>query len=230
MLKTMQLTMLGAAALMTLGVGCGGNEKQPARSAQQQRQTPAFEAEVPADQGQLGPYGQGQAGQWGQGPTGQTEAGRGTAGQWAQGQTGQEHGDMGMLSEQEMCSSLVQHSNLRVEDIEGGVAIIATPKSGVDLSTLRGDALHIAYTMSPPAGEQRAARPTSAAERCPLFDLGQMAGRSGVIEQGNEIRILMLAQDTAGVPTLRNQTRDFVRRWGQEGIQSGQNGQQNQDR
>jgi hypothetical protein len=236
--KTMQLTMLGAAALMTLGVGCGRGEK-PAQSAQR-RSTPAFESAVPADQGQTDLYGrgQGQTGQTGQtdqmGQMGQDQSGQGQ-GQTGQGQTGQ--GQMGqdqgahagmaaMMSEQEMCSSLVQHANLRVEDIEGGVAIIATPKSGVDLSTLRGDALHIAYTMSPPAGEQRSARPTSAAERCPLFDLGQTAGRSGVIEQGNEIRILLLAQDTTGVPTLRSQTRGFVRQWGQEGVQSGQGGQQ----
>ncbi|TKC99354.1 hypothetical protein [Polyangium fumosum] len=214
MTKTMQLTMLGAAALMTLGVGCGRGEK-PAQSAQQ-RPTPAFEAAAPAEQGQPSPYyGQGQAGQYGQGQ----------AGQWGQGQAGQGQGGqagMGMMSEQEMCSSLVQHSNLRVEDIEGGVAIIASPKAGVDLSTLRGDAIHIAYTMSPPSGEQHAARPTSAAERCALFDLGQMAGRSGLIEQGNEIRILLLAQDASGVPNLRNQTRAFVRQWGQEGVQSGQ--------
>ncbi|MDI3291801.1 hypothetical protein [Polyangium sp. 15x6] len=225
MTKTMQLTMLGAAALMTLGVGCGRGEK-PAQSAQQ-RSTPAFESALPADQGQAGPYGQGQAGQWGQGQAGQGQAGQGQAqgqaGQWGQDQGA--HAGMGMMSEQAMCSSFVQHSNLRVEDIEGGVAIIATPKSGVDLSTLRGDALHIAYTMSPPAGEQRAARPTSASERCALFDLGQTAGRSGVIEQGNEIRILLLAQDTSGVPTLRNQARGFVRQWGQEGVQSGEGGQ-----
>jgi len=230
MLKTMQLTMLGAAALMTLGVvGCGRGDR-PAQSAQQ-RSTPAFESEVPADPGQPGAYGQGQMGQWGQGQTGETGAAPGQAGQYGQGQTGQQgqmgqDTGMGMLNEQEMCSSLMGHSNLRVEDIEGGVAIIATPKAGVDLSTLRGDALHIAYTMSPPAGEQRSARPTSAAERCPLFDLGQMAGRSGVIEQGNEIRILLLAQDTTGVPTLRSQTRSFVRQWGPEGAQGGQNGQQ----
>ncbi|MDI1484789.1 hypothetical protein [Polyangium sp. y55x31] len=219
MTKTMQLTMLGAAALMTLGVGCSRHEK-PAQSAQH-RATPAFESAVPAEQGQMGQYGHGQAGQWGQG-----QAGQGQAGQWGQGQAGQ----AGMLSEQEMCSSLVQHSNLRVEDIEGGVAIIATPKSGVDLSTLRGDALHIAYTMSPPAGEQRAARPTSASERCALFDLGQTAGRSGIVEQGNEIRILLLAQDTSGVPTLRSQTRNFVRQWGQQGVQSGQQPGQDQNR
>ncbi|MDC3952914.1 hypothetical protein [Polyangium jinanense] len=226
MTKTMQLTMLGAAALMTLGVGCGRGEK-PAQSAQQ-RPTPAFEAAVPAEQGQAGQYGQGQAGQWGQGQAGQGQgqAGQGQAGQGqAQGQAGQWGQGMGMMSEQEMCSSFVQHSNLRVEDIEGGVAIIATPKSGVDLSTLRGDALHIAYTMSPPAGEQRAARPTSASERCALFDLGQTAGRSGVMEQANEIRIILLAQDTTGVPALRNQARGFVRQWGQEGVQSGQGGQ-----
>jgi len=234
MMKTMQLTMLGAAALMTLGVGCGRSDR-PAQSAQQRRATPAFESEIPAEQRQPGAPGQGQTGQWGQGQTGETTAPQGQAGQWGQGQTGQgpmgpgqgAHEGMGMLNEQEMCSSLIQHANLRVEDIEGGVAIIATPKSGVDLSTLRGDALHIAYTMSPPAGDQRAARPTSAAERCTLFDLGQMAGRSGVIEQGNEIRILLLAQDTTGVPTLRSQTRSFVRQWGQEGVQGGQSGQQN---
>lgn len=223
MTKTMQLTMLGAAALMTLGVGCSRHEK-PAQSARH-RATPAFESAVPAEQGQTGQYGQGQAGQ---GQAGQWGQGQGQAGQWGQGQAGQ--GQAGMMSEQQMCSSLVQHSNLRVEDIEGGVAIIATPKSGVDLSTLRGDALHIAYTMSPPAGEQRAARPTSASERCALFDLGQTAGRSGVVEQGNEIRILLLAQDTSGVPALRSQTRNFVRQWGQEGVQSGQGGQKEQNR
>ncbi|MDI1451945.1 hypothetical protein [Polyangium sp. 6x1] len=244
MTKTMQLTMLGAAALMTFGVGCGRGEK-PAQSAQH-RATPAFEAAVPAGQGQTGAYGQGQTGQWGQGHA-QGQAGQGQAGQWGQGQAqgqgqagqwgqGQGQGQAGqggmaIMSEQEMCSSFVQHSNLRVEDAEGGVVIIATPKSGVDLSTLRGDALHIAYTMSPPAGEQRAARPTSAAERCALFDLGQTAGRSGVVEQGNEIRIILLAQDTTGVPTLRSQARNFVRQWGQEGVQGGQKSpDQNQDR
>ncbi len=204
--STKTITMLGAAALMTFGVGC--SREKPAQSAQA-RPTPAFEAAVPDEdqvggaQGQTGSYGQGQAGQAGQGQAG--------------------HEGMGMMSEQEMCSSLTQHSNLRVEDIEGGVAIIATPKSGVDLSTLRGDALHIAYTMSPPAGEQQKTRPTSSAERCPLFDLGQMAGRSGVVEQGNEIRILMLSEDTSGVPTLRSQARSFVQQWGQ----AGQGGQQN---
>jgi len=187
------LATFGAAALLTLGAGC--QKEKPAEQAKQPSPTPAFEAQVPA----------------------------GSQGSQAQpSQPGTVSGQVAPMNEHSMCSSFAQHSKMRVEDIEGGVAIIAVPKEGEELATLRGFALSIAYTMSPPTGQPPHVRPTSTSERCELFDLSGLATRSGVVEQGNEIRILLLARDTSDVAALRNQARDFVKRWTQEQEGKGQ--------
>jgi len=69
------------------------------------------------------------------------------------------------------------------------------------------------------------ARPASEGDRCPLFDLNQLADRTGVVEKGNEIHILFVSQDKEDVNTLRARVRSFVE--GQQG-QGGQQGEQGQ--
>jgi len=180
------LGVIGMVALVAMGAGCSkSGQSRPVKQAQA-KHTPTFESSVPEGQTNLGQTG----------PMSGAQVGQGTGG----------------MGERELCSSLSEHGQLRVENVEGGVAIIAAPKQGVDLQKLRTDALHVAYMISPPSGEQHA-RPTSASDRCPLFDLGTVTGRSSVIEQGNEVRILILARDTTDVSSLRQETRQFVQQW-----------------
>jgi len=183
------LVFVGAAAILALGAGCSRTQSHHARSAQRGT-TPTFESAVP--EGQRDQYGQ---------PS---------QGQVTQGQVGTSTGGMG---EREVCSSLADHGDLRVDNVEGGVAIIATPKSGVEQSKIREDALHLTYMLTPPPDKQAHQRPTSASDRCQLFDLGTIAGRSSVVEQGNEVRIIILARDAADVATLRSEARTFASQW-----------------
>lgn len=204
---SVRLGMFGVAAMLALGVGCAKGGQQHAKAAKA-KPTPAFESAVPEGQ-----TGQGRTGTTGQGQTGQGQTGQYEGGQ---GQTGGMQGHVGMMSEREMCSSLTAHGALHTEDIDGGVALVATPASGTEPTTLRTDALHVAYALTPPAGQQAQARPEDASDRCPLFDLRNIASRASVVEQGNDVRILLLARDPSDVATLRAQARSFVQTWGKE--------------
>jgi hypothetical protein len=200
---SVRLGIFGATAMLALGVGCSKGNQQHAKSAKT-KPTPAFESAVPEGQTSEGQAGQGQTGQ---GQTGQGQTGQGTTGM---------QGHVGMMSEREMCSSLTAHGSLRAEDIDGGVAIVAAPASGTEPTTLRTDALHIAYALTPPAGQEAQARPQDSSDRCPLFDLRSITSRTSVVEQGNDVRILLLAHDPSEVATLRAQARAFIQSWGKK--------------
>ncbi len=121
----------------------------------------------------------------------------------------------GTMSERQLCTGLARNASMRVEEVESGVAIIMTPKQGIDPSALRQHGLHASYMITPPVNQPPQARPQSAAERCSLFDLSTYTSRSGVVEQGNEVRIILIGQSAGDVQTLRSQARLFAQEWGQ---------------
>lgn len=107
------------------------------------------------------------------------------------------------VDEREACDRLTSEATLRVEQVEGGVSIVARPRRGADLSTLRGS------MQSVQRGIERGA-PSSAAAQCDLFALGR-AGVVAITETPDSIRLLVTTSDAARVPQLRRQANEFVR-------------------
>lgn len=203
--QSLRLVVVGAAALALFGTACKQQEpaQEPATpppSEQPADGAPAAPQEPPGAPPAPGTPAPGFIG----GPMGQMEQ---------QDQMGADH--QGMMSERQLCTGLAQNANMRVEEVENGVAIVMTPKQGVDPSTLRQHGVHASYMISPPGNQPPQARPQSSAERCSLFDLSSYTARSGVVEQGNEVRIILLGQSAGDVQTLRSQARLFAQEWGQ---------------
>jgi hypothetical protein len=119
------------------------------------------------------------------------------------------------IDEREACDRLTSEATLRVEQVEGGVSIVARPRRGVDLSTLRGS------MQSVHRGIERGA-PSSATAQCDLFALGR-AGVVAITETPDSIRLLVTTSDAARVPQLRRQANEFVRSRG-AGSQTQQKG------
>jgi hypothetical protein len=114
-------------------------------------------------------------------------------------------------NERALCDSLSQDANMRVEDIQGGVAIVLTPRSGKDLDAVRNDARGIERSLSPgTAGSSGRTQPTGEG-RCDLMEIGRQGATTSVIEGPSEVRILMTSPDATASKNLRKQVRDYVR-------------------
>jgi len=107
------------------------------------------------------------------------------------------------VNERETCTVLTNDATLHIESIEGGVAIVARPRRGVDLSKLRQDMHKVEHGI-----EQGA--PAPVALQCDLFALA----RNGVVaiaETPDSIRLLVTTSEAARVPQIRRQAGEFVR-------------------
>jgi hypothetical protein len=107
------------------------------------------------------------------------------------------------VNEREACEALTKNATLHIESIEGGVAIVARPRRGQDLATLRQDMHKVERGI-----EQGA--PAPAATQCDLFALA----RNGVVaiaETPDSIRLLVTTSDAPRVQQLRRQAGEFVR-------------------
>ena len=140
-------------------------------------------------------------------------------------------------SEREMCYALLVDAKLHVEDMQGGVALVITPKAGGDLDAIKQAARTIESKMPPagmtappagtstagtipPSGKAPESSPSGAtgtttdaapADACILFDLGRKGARASVAEEQKAVRILLTTSDPASVKLLRARTRELVR-------------------
>jgi hypothetical protein len=112
------------------------------------------------------------------------------------------------LSERGVCAALSQDAILRIEDVQGGVAIVMTPRAGADLDAVRLDA-HAVEKAASPAAAQKGEQPSG--ERCELLEIGRQAGTTSMVEGPGEIRILMTSPDAATTRTVRQRAHDYVK-------------------
>jgi hypothetical protein len=109
-------------------------------------------------------------------------------------------------SERQLCETLSGHAKLHVEDVPNGVAIVATPKGGQELSTVRGDAHHISSALHERAHEQ-----PPIGEACGLFSIGRLPEvNTAVTDTANSVRILMTTPNASEVKDLRRIAREQV--------------------
>lgn len=201
----------------------GSNTQQPGlgseRESQSTGQPGAMQQGEPGDARSGGAAGTGQqgsgAGQQGSG-AGQQGSGAAQQGTGAGSQMGahgghtHSPGTMGgtndapsAIDEREACDRLTSEATLRAEVTEGGVAIVARPRRGVDLSTLRSSMQSIHR------GIERGA-PSSATATCDLFSLAR-TGVVAIAETPDSIRLLVTTSDAARVPQIRRQANEFIR-------------------
>src|SRR5262249_46141878 len=120
------------------------------------------------------------------------------------------------MTERDMCDLLTHDATVRVEDIQGGVAVVLVPKPGIDLPRVRAAARRAERALTPggnlPAtpGAARPGRPAEA-DRCALFDIGRGGARAVVSEGPNAIRILFTSADQPLIKAMRKQARDFAK-------------------
>jgi hypothetical protein len=120
------------------------------------------------------------------------------------------------LNEREACDLLTSEAMLRMEPIEGGVAIVAKPRRSIDMSTVRSRVQMIHRGIERSSGGS----PTT---QCDLFALGRN-GTASVIETPDSIRLLVTTTDAARVPQLRRQANEFMRSKGAPGSHGGSQG------
>jgi len=117
-------------------------------------------------------------------------------------------------NERALCEALAKSARLRVEDVQGGVAIVATPRAGTDLSTVREEAQRLENSIRTGAAEGQAGgaqRGVRSAETCGIAELGRLPSVSvQLTEGGNAVRILMTTSNTAEVRDLRRIARDEI--------------------
>lgn len=189
----------------------GGGSTQPPgfdpdRASQSTGQPGALQEAPPGGPPSMGQQGAGASPQ-GTGPQG---TGAGTGQQDSQGMQPGSRGTMGGASdapmgvnEREACDALMRNATLHIEHIEGGVAIVARPRRGVDQSTLRQDMHKIERGI-----EQGA--PAPAATPCDLFALAR-TGVVAIAETPDSIRLLVTTSDASRVQQIRRQANEFVR-------------------
>jgi hypothetical protein len=194
----------------------GSNTQQPGLGSDRESQgTGQPGAMQQGDQSDARPGGAPGAGQQGNGAaqqgSGAAQQGTGAGSQMgAHGGHTHSPGTMGgtndapsAIDEREACDRLTSEATLRAEVTEGGVAIVARPRRGVDLSTLRSS------MQSVHRGIERGT-PSSATATCDLFTLAR-TGVVAIAETPDSIRLLVTTSDAARVPQIRRQANEFIR-------------------
>jgi hypothetical protein len=247
---------LAPAALIPLMVACqrpaqspGGNApttEPGAPSGQQQPGTETPKQGATGPTSELGMPGQGAPGaemQHGQQPgqeaqpgqQGPSGLGSGLAQQQQQGQMGEQPtpgGETGAptgMNERALCDALATSARLRIDDVQNGVVIVATPKAGNDLATVREQARRLENSIRTGGGEAGAQHGMRAGESCGIAELGRLPSVSTQLtETGNSVRIMMTTNNAAEVRDLRRIARDELNALtkSQGGVQRGQPGGQ----
>ncbi len=175
-------------------------------------------------QGAMGQQGAGQQGamgaqgsQQGAGQQGGAMGGQQGAQGGQQGATGEQPGTgaqggqqapMAGQSEREMCDTLASGAKLHVEDVQNGVAIVAAPRAGSNLATVRDDAQRIDRMIHQGPG---AGAPGAGGEACGLFSLARLPSVTTTVTEGaNSVRIVMTTSNPSEVRDLRRVARDQV--------------------
>lgn len=207
---------LGSIALVAL-VGCASHQAKPAPKAPPQSTSPTFESSAPSatpSHPEMGTTGE----SWGQ--QGTQAPSQSTYPQSQQGMQNQPGMQQGMQPEPgatgmttppvnytTLCSSLTSEANIRVDNVQNGVALILTPKAGWTMDSLRDKAQEVEHAMT------TASTPGLTTEgECRLF---KMAAEPGVTTQltegGKSIKIVVTTSgDPAAVKSLRKDAHDFM--------------------
>jgi hypothetical protein len=117
--------------------------------------------------------------------------------------------------ERSLCDELERLATLEMEEIPGGVALVASPRAGRNLAALRRSVGRIRGAiardgdLSELAGAPVASAPASG-ERCALFDLGRLGVRVDAAEDPGASRLLFTAADPDVIRALREQAHAFV--------------------
>ncbi|MFT3775602.1 MAG: hypothetical protein QM820_60415 [Minicystis sp.] len=171
-------------------------------------------------------YGQRGQGQYGQQQPGQQGLGSGLGQQ--QGQVGEQGATGAAMNERALCDALAAGARLRAEDVQNGVAIVAVPKGGTQLSSVRDDARRLESairTGSTGEGAAGAQQGTRSGETCGIAELGRLPSVTVQVNEGtNSVRILMTTSNNNEVRDLRRIARDELNaltkaQGGQKGIQ-----------
>ncbi|APR85515.1 Hypothetical protein A7982_10864 [Minicystis rosea] len=120
------------------------------------------------------------------------------------------------MNERALCDALATGARLRVEDVQNGVAIVAQPKAGTNLSTVREDARRLenaihanAPTEGAPTTPGAVEHATRGGETCGLADLARLPSvTTHLTEGGNSVRLMMTTSNPNEVRDLRRITRD----------------------
>ena len=212
---------LGAVALLALAAGCS-HEPKPRQAKQP---SPTFESKV-GEQGQqknvgtMGAPGAPGTQQPAPEPTTGPETAApppvtpeptqpgapGTMGGGAPSTMGTEP-TAPQINEREMCDTLGSDATLVVQDIQGGAAIVISPKAGKDLDSVRSDASHLEQAISTVNPHAAAA----GADMCALFDLGRQGAHIAIVEGPKSVKMNIVAADPSTVKAVRSQVRDFVK-------------------
>ncbi|AUX27789.1 uncharacterized protein SOCEGT47_083870 [Sorangium cellulosum] len=201
---------LGAAALLALTAGCGGERRpaQPVPPTPPAGRTPPFESEVPYESHRQPPRGAGRAPIPGPGP----------------GEPGWHHAepprgdydddydddDMSVASERQICQVIVDSASVSAQDIPGGVQLVLTPTPGTDTESLNLLARALQSRLGELSDEPQPP-PYHASSRCPLFDMARMGASARVVEAADGIRVIFTSEDSSSVYSVREQARRFVR-------------------
>ena len=112
----------------------------------------------------------------------------------------------GNENERQLCDALAGDAKLHVEDVQHGVAIVAVPRTGHDLSTLRDDSHRIESTI-----RQHGPETGPGPEACGLFAIARLPSVDVSVAEGtNSMRILMTTSNSAEVKDLRRLAREQV--------------------
>ena len=109
-------------------------------------------------------------------------------------------------SERQLCDALAGDAKLHVEDVQQGVAIVAVPRTGHDLSTVRDDSHRIESVM-----HQHGPATGPGPEACGLFVIARLPDVNVAVGEGsNSMRIVMTTSNGAEVKDLRRIAREQV--------------------
>jgi hypothetical protein len=108
-----------------------------------------------------------------------------------------------MMSERDLCDALTREARVHVEDVQGGVAIVAKPRAGNAISSVRDRAQQI---------ERRAGQSpgSSIGASCELFAIGRTGATISIAEAPDSVRLLITTSEPGQVQIIRKQVREFV--------------------
>lgn len=199
---------LSVAALMPLAVACSKRQEQaPAGSPVTDTSAPSTQqpgqSEAPRPTGQMGTEQPGSTAP-GDVPDGRDQPRPGLGS--GLGQPGEPQA--GATNERALCDALASGARLQVEDVQNGVAIVATPKQGGSLSSVRDDAKRLESAIHMGAGTHGGAQ---AGETCGIAELGRLPNVSTqVIEGQSSVRIVMTTANSGEVSDLRRMARTEI--------------------
>jgi hypothetical protein len=196
---------LGSASLIALGVGCS-HDNRPAQAPATGTSSPPFESNVPPSPAPAPPP-----------PPNAPEPGMETPPPphaampnepnapppppGAPGGMEQAAGD----NEKQLCDALATSANVHAEDAQNGATIVAIPKRGHDIATVRDDARRLQTSLSRRAPSEG----IPSGETCGLYSAARLPGVDVSISEGTgDVRIMMTTTNPAEVRDVRRIARD----------------------